>query len=117
MAKLNNVTIPDSIANRGKYHWEPPEILGENGAGTAVVAPYAEVTWKFPYMTASDYAWWVTTLLGGAASLACESNTQLVNHLQAATNCTCIVYRPSYESIQNGLYMNVEVRIKRIVAV
>jgi hypothetical protein len=117
MAKLNNITIPDSIANRGQYRYEPPETLGENGRGEAVAAPYARVVWKFNHMTLSDYTWWRTTLLGGAASLTCSSNTQLVNDLQAAVNCTCVVHRPTYERIQNGLYMNVEVRIERIVVV
>lgn len=115
MAKLNNVTIPDSIADRGQYRYEPPEILGENGEADAVTARFARVTWRFPHMTLADYTWWRTTLLGGAASLKCTTNTQLVDDLQQAIDCACVVHRPTYERIQNGLYINVEVKIERIL--
>jgi hypothetical protein len=114
--KINNINIPATIANRGQYRYDPPAILAENGEGAAVAGPYAEITWKFPHMTLADYTWWRTTLLAGAASLTCASNTTLVNDLQTEFNCTCIVHRPTYERIQNGLYINVEVKIKRVAA-
>ena len=115
--KINNITIPTTIANRGRYNYQPPAILGINGAGAAVVSPYAAITWQFAHMTLSDYTWWRTTLLGGAASLTCTANTTLLNDLQAEINCACIVMRPTYERIQNGLYINVEVKIDRVVTV
>lgn len=115
MAKLNNVTIPDSIANRGRYVWQRPEVIGVNGQGAAVVAPYARVVWQWPYMTLADYTWWRTTLLAGAASLTCSANSQLVDDLQVLQSITCVVFRPDYARIQNGLYMDVEVRVERIV--
>ena len=113
--KLNNITIPDSIADRGSYVWQPPEVIAVSGAGAAVTAPYASVTWAWQYMTLADYTWWRTTLLAGAASLACTSNTQLVDDLQVLRTITCIVTRPSSERISSGLYENVEVRIERII--
>lgn len=115
MAKLNNITIPDSIANRGRYVWQRPEIIGINGQHTAVTAPYARVVWQWSHMTLADYTWWRTTLLAGAASLTCSANSQLVDDLQVLKSITCVVLQPSYERIQNGLYMDVEVRIERIV--
>lgn len=115
MAKLNNVTIPTSISERGRYLWQPPEIMTINGQGAAVVAPYARVVWQWPHMNLSDYTWWRTTLLSGAASLTCSANSQLVDDLQVLRSITCVVMRPSYERIAAGLYMNVEVRIDRIV--
>ncbi len=115
MAKLNNITIPDSIANRGRYMWQRPEIIATNGQGAAVVAPYARVIWQWPHMTLSDYTWWRTTLLAGAASLTCSANSQLVDDLQVLRSITCVVMQPNYDRIQNGLYMGVEVRIDRIV--
>ena len=46
-AKINNITIPTTIANRGKYNYQPPAILGVNGAGAAITSPYAAITWQF----------------------------------------------------------------------
>jgi len=115
MTTINNIAVPASIADRGQYYYTPPEIVGFNGQGAAITAGYGRAVWRFSTMSADDYAWWRTTLLNGAASLVCGNNTTLVDDFQDDMTCTCVVMRPSYERIQNGLYINVEVRIERIL--
>lgn len=115
VAQINGVRIPEPMVNRGQYVWAPPEILGRNGIGEAVVAPFATVTWKWRWLTLDDYTFWVTTALAGAASVRCTSGTILVNHLQRAVVVQCVVLRPAYSYISAGLYRDVELKIERIV--
>lgn len=112
--KIDNVTIPESIRLRGRYKFDPPAVLFQNGEDQDVTAGYSSVVWRFDDMPLSDYTWFITTILGGAASKECTSN-RLFDHLQVETAySTCILHRPTYEAIQRGLYQNVEVQITQI---
>lgn len=108
--QINNTAIPDPMDARGAYAFSQPAI-GRNGRGAAVVAPYSVLTWTFDYLTPAEYAWWATTLLGGAAS-AEYTQAKLFNALGALTTYThCVVMRPSYARYQDGLMHEVTVTI------
>ncbi len=115
-ASIDGHLIPDSIGQRGRYTYQPPEIVAINGRGEAVLAPFATVTWQWDYLTLDDYTYLVSTVLNEAGSLTCTTGTILVDHLQRAVNVTCVVMRPSYSHIAGGLYRDVELKITRIEA-
>lgn len=111
-AQVNGIAIPEPMASRGRYTWQPPAIVGRNGRGAAVTAPYAKVTWAWPYLTLADYEYWITDVLGGAASIDCTAI--LVDHLQTSYVVTCTVLRPTYSHIAGGLYRDVELQIDQV---
>lgn len=113
-AQINGNIMPEPMASRGRYVWRPPDIVGTNGRGAAVTAPFATVTWRWSWLTLADYTWWITTVLAGGASLECTTGTILVNHLQEAVAVSCVVLRPVYDHISGGLYKDVELTINRI---
>lgn len=114
MAQIAGNRIPEPMASRGRYIWQPPEIMARNGRGVAVTAPYATITWSWEWLRLEDYSWWIETVLGNAASLTITSGTLLVDHLQRLVVVTGVLYRPSYEYISGGLYRRVELRIERV---
>ncbi len=66
-------------------------------------------------MTLAEYTYWRTTVLAGAASAAFTANTLLVDDLQVLKTVTqCTVYRPTYERIEGGNYLNVQLVIDQI---
>jgi hypothetical protein len=115
---INGVPIPAGIANRGKYKFNPPEIVGRNGLGDPVAAGYASIEWTFSYLSFSavdGFDWWKSTLLTNlrfrrftTAVLVDDGRTET-----AYTNC--IVYRPTYENIFANWYENVVVKIDQIM--
>ena len=113
--QINSTAIPSPMDERGAYKFSPPAVVGRNGAGQAITAGNGSIlTWQWPYLKQSDFAWWITTVLSGAAS-AELSQCRLINHLQTLTTYThCFVYRPDYERIENGLYHNVSLTIEAI---
>lgn len=115
IAQVNGALIPEPMVHRGRYVWTPPEIVGRNGRGDAIVAPFATVSWKWQWLTLADYTYWVYTVLAGAASLQCTIGTILVNHLQQPVVVQCVVLRPTYGHIAAGLYRDVELKIEQIV--
>ena len=111
---INGNLIPDTIANRGRYTWQPPEIVAINGRGEAVTAAFATVTWQWDYLTLADYTFWIDTVLSEAGSLTCTTGTILVDHLQRVVAVNCVLMRPTYSHISGGLYRDVELKITRI---
>lgn len=108
--------VPATMLGAGGYFYEPAPVLVENGRGEAVVGPYASLRWRWNNLSKTDYAWLITTVLQGQPSRTVTSGTTLYNHLQALTEiASCVVHQPSYESLRNGRYINVELLIKRIV--
>lgn len=113
--KINNQTIPSPMDDRGAYVWQPPAVLGRNGQGAAVTGPYASLTWTWAYLTKTEYLFWRTTVLAGAASATFTANTELYDDTQTLKTITyCTVMRPQYETIEGGLYKNVTVQIDQI---
>ena len=113
---LNGNLIPDSIGQRGRYTWQPPEIVAVNGRGEAVTAPFSTVTWQWDYLTLADYTWLIATVLNEAGSVTSTTGTILVDHLQRAVAVSCVIMRPTYSHISGGLYQDVELKITRIEA-
>ena len=108
--QINSTAIPSPMDERGVYVFAVP-VLSRNGRGAAIAAPYATLTWQFDYLTLTELAWWVTTLLGGALSGE-YTQAKFFNHLGALTTYThCIVQRPTYSRFQDGLAWDVTVQI------
>lgn len=112
--QINSIAIPSPMDERGSYKFSPPAVVARNGAGLAVTAGTRSLSWQWPYMARTDFVWWTTTLLAGAAS-AEFTQCKLINDQQTLTTYThCIVHRPDYERIENGLYYNVTLTIEAI---
>lgn len=112
---INSVTIPQSIRERGKYIHTRHLETKSNGAGAAVTAGTRRSEWTFKSLKASDYAWWVTTLLGGAPSLTAAA--VLWDDLDVETSfSTVTVHYPTYDDRRNGRYWNVKIVIDTMVA-
>jgi len=110
---LGGTTIPDSIAKSGRYLMEKP-ILRENGEGEAVTANYSTLTWTFPMMARTDFAWICTTLMSGAYSVKYTS-ASLTNDLGTDTSYTnAVANRPTFGFASGGWYHDVTWTIERI---
>lgn len=110
--QINNVAIPSPMDERGLYYFDRAAI-SKNGRGAATYAPYSTLQWQWDYLTldSSNFAWWVTTLLGGAAS-AEYTQAKFFNKVGTLTTYShCIVYAPTYERLQDGLAWNVQLTI------
>jgi hypothetical protein len=116
MAQINSITIPTSFDTKGVYVAKPPEIVGVDGEGIPIQAGYSSVTWTFDLLSATDYAWWVTTLLAGAPG-ARFTTAQLYNHLNTLTTYTNIVVkRPTFGGVVHStLYQDVVVEISQLI--
>lgn len=113
--KINNVTIPAPMSDRGTYKFDWP-ILKRNGQGAAVRGPYATITWTWDWLTASEYGYWATTLLAGAASATFTANTELYDDTQTLRTVShCTVLAPSYDAIENSGYRGATITIDQIV--
>lgn len=113
--KINNIAIPSPMDERGAYQYAAPAVVGRNGRGEDIQAPTATLTWQWPYLSLSDYTYWRTTILAGAASATFTTNTLLFDDLQALKTITqCIVHRPTYERLEGGNYINVQLLIDQI---
>lgn len=115
MATVQSITIPSPMDERGSmYQFLPRQLIGRNGAGTAVTIPNATLTWRWSTLTPAEFAFWYTTVCQGNPSRAITS-AQLYNHLQTLqTFTTGIVYSPTYETFREGMYINVVVTIEAL---
>lgn len=114
-------TMPTALAERGKYQF-PPVVLRYNGQGLPVTAARQRATWTWPTVSASDYAWIVTTLLAGGAarrftSVGGGNVTKIWNNLQNAEvqANSLIVHAPTYESYTGAYYANVQIILSNIL--
>jgi len=118
---INNSSVPSTLTDRGDYSFPKAERLRTNGQGLAVVSPVRTLTWTFNYMTQTELAFWNTTVLSGADSLVC-TGTNTFKDMHAATpgaNTTfssCVVDKPSVGSVVGGLYRDVTITIRNILA-
>ena len=112
---IDGNTIPVDLAARGTYQFRPPEILIKNGKGLPVTGGTATLTWTFSFMTQAEWDFWSTTVLGGAPGKECSGLTQLYDHDKTLTTFTrCVVLRPEWDRIENGLFRDVVVTIEQI---
>ena len=116
MAQINSVTIPDSIALKGIYLPKPPQEIRRAADGVAITEPYSSVEWTWELMDLTDYAWWTTTLLSGAAA-AEYTTAQLYNYLGVLTTYThIIVNRPQHGGfIHSALLQNVTIKLEQLI--
>jgi hypothetical protein len=113
--QLNGVAVPASMASRGIYKFNAPAIIGYNGQGDLVTAGYATVDWTFSTLTATEFAYWETTLLAGAASKRLTNN-RLWNRLMAETAYSELVLeRPEFENYNGNRYRNVAIRMTQVI--
>lgn len=109
-ASINAIAIPVTIRDIGSYVWVAYADERQNGLGETIVAGLPSVTWTFPLLYPVDFAWWTTTLLGGAYYL--KAIAVLPNDLDVEISYSqVIVRRPTYNGRVNGLYQNVVVKI------
>lgn len=110
--QINSVAIPSPMDERGLYSFDR-QVISKNGRGAAAFAPYSTLQWQWDYLLldTTGLAWWVSTLLSGAAS-AEYAQCKLFNKVGALiTFSHCIVYAPTYEKFQDGLAWNVQLTI------
>lgn len=117
--QIGTIVMPTEMANRGlSYLFAPPAVVAINGLGTAVTAGGSTIDWVFSSMSLTEWAWWTTTLLAGAASRAfsgVSGSTRFVNDQGVETAFTqCVVFRPVAEQFSGLYYRNVKVRIEQI---
>ena len=110
--QINSIAIPCPMDERGVYAFDRA-VISKNGRGAATYAPYSTLNWQWDYLAldTSNLAWWITTLLSGAAS-AEFTQCKLFNKVGALTTFShCTVYAPTYERLQDGLAWNVQLTI------
>lgn len=112
--QLQNIAIPITIANTGKYKFTPFSEVRRNGEGTVIATGTARVDWTFSVMSQADFDWFHQTILNGNPSLRTVTN-RLYNERQVETAySTCVVLQPTYEYYSGGNYWNVVVVIDNI---
>ena len=109
--------MPSRMANEGViYNWTPAPIVGRNGRGRAVQAGYPSLFWGWSYLSDAEWDWWVTTVLAGAIDAEITGTTQLYDDDKVErTISSCVVTRPTHETIRYGYHYNVRILIDRIV--
>lgn len=112
--QLDGVAVPASLVSRGLYKFNAPQIVAYNGQGKAVAAGSPTVDWTFPYMTATEFAYFETTLLAGANSKILATN-RLWNRLMTETAYSSVVLeRPEFEGYNGNVYRNVKIKITQV---
>ena len=112
--EINSSAIPSPMGERGAYKFNPPAVLGRNGRGTVIAAPAASLEWKFSFLTVTEMAYWMTTLLAGGAS-AEFTQAKFFNHAGTLTTYThCTVLRPTFDQFVGGAFENVTIQIDQI---
>ena len=113
--QINGVAVPASIVSRGIYKYNAPAIIGYNGQGDLITAGYAVVEWTFSTMTATEFAYWETTLLTGLPSKR-MTNNRLWDRLMAETPYSELVLeRPEFENYNGNRYRNVAIRMTQVI--
>lgn len=114
-------TMPTTLSLRGKYQYVTP-VLRYNGLGQPITASRDRATWTWQSVSASDYAWIVTTLLGGGmarrfTSVGGGNVTLIWNDLQntEVEADQLIVHKPTYEAANGARYTNVQMLITGIL--
>jgi len=113
---INSITIPAPMRDRGSYVYDRFPTREDNGLGETVTAGLPSAVWTFNNLSPTEYAWWVTTLLAGVASLQCAA--VLWDDKDVETNFTSVIvrYPKAPEGRKNGRYRNVQIIIDTMVA-
>lgn len=85
--------------------------------GEAVVSGFARLTWTWKRLTQTEWNWWNTTVLGGAASVTKSGSPaiKLYNHMNVLTDySSCVIMAPKFETVERSRYINVTIEIEQI---
>ncbi|MCC6457284.1 MAG: hypothetical protein IT328_20185 [Caldilineaceae bacterium] len=113
---LNGITVPQSIRERGSYVYTRSSQEVVNGLGETITAGLPSVVWTFNSLPPTDYAWWVTTLLGGAAYKKCAAVLWDDKDVETSFSQVIVRYPKPPEGRKNGRYRNVQIVIDTMVA-
>lgn len=113
---INGTSVPASLQRAKGYTFQPQPIAATRGDGLPVRAGAQKITWKFDHMTATEWAWWKTTILAGArqAAITCELWD---DDMSAQSFTAAILHKPTYESYRGGIYYGVTVEITNLLPI
>ena len=116
--QIDGVAIPASMVNRGNYRFPAAEIVGRTGEGLAVEAPTRSIEWTFSHLTATELAFWTTTILAGARTKKCTNNVfydPTAGGAEVAFS-SCVLDSPDLaQSPRGGYYRSVTIKISGIM--
>lgn len=112
--QINSNDILAPMDEKGAYKFNPAPVVAKNGAGLAITAGYATVTWSWPWLSKADFQYWITTVCAGTAAKEFTQCKFVDNTGTLQTYSHCIVNRPDYEKIENGVFWNVTITIEAI---
>lgn len=115
---IDGNTVPSSMSDRGDFSFPRAEQIAVNGQGVGIASPVRAIEWKFAYMTATELAFWTTTVLGGAASKFCDGTLQIKDPQAGGSTVTftsCVVDEPDVGYVRGGLYRDVAVTVRNVL--
>lgn len=112
--QLNGTAVPSTLLTKGKYTAPQARVVRRNGAGAAVVVGLTPVTWSFPYMTPSEFAFFWTTLGVGASGVVAVTNNRLWNALGTETAYSAGSVQMTWETFWGDAYRGVTVTIDEL---
>lgn len=112
---IGGINLPTSLASRGEYLYKIPEVLGDDGNGDPILAPFTELTWRWEWMTVAEYNVWAQTILAGARSARITGITLPKTDLTDGVFTRGRVWQPeSAGSPRHGQIIDVTVRITEL---
>jgi len=111
---IDGNTLPDSMDGRGKYEFHPQKIGTIAASRRAVRSGSQVLLWRFTWLTADEYQWWVTTVLGGAESLEITATIR-DNYHRLFSVTSANLYKPIYRMMTGNIYYDVDIEIQHIL--
>lgn len=112
---INSITIPSPMRLRGSYVYDRFPTTVDNGMGETQTAGLPKAVWTFTMLSPSEYTWWTTTLLAGAASKQCAAVLWDDNDVETTFTSVIVRYPKAPEGRKNGYYRNVQIIIDAMV--
>lgn len=111
--------MPTTMSLRASvYQFSPGEIIAQNGDGEDIMsAEGASVVWQWAQLSADEWDYLYTSVLGGnpSAKSTSENNTTVYNNARAEQSYSnAVVHRPSYETLSGNTYFNVGILINQL---
>lgn len=85
-----------------------------NGLGEAINAGYPEIVITYANLSATDFAWWASTICTNLPSKTHTSATLYNDQGATGAYTNLVVHYPTYSGIRGQWYQNVVVRITQI---
>jgi len=116
---IDGHVVPDSIAVKPGYSFPESEILREAGNGVSIRKPYRRLEWTFNVLTATELAWWRTTVLVNSKSKVCVGTLKLNDPTAGGAEVTfssCVIDAPDQAVIPVGNhYREIKIVIRNII--